>query len=74
MIIYKITNLINNKVYVGQTMHTLEQRFNRHVACANKGCMGKLYPAMRKYDIQNFKAGVIEECSSLDELNTREIY
>ena len=30
MIIYKITNKENNKVYIGQTIRTLEQRFNRH--------------------------------------------
>lgn len=27
MIVYKITNLINDKVYVGQTKNTLEQRW-----------------------------------------------
>ena len=30
MIIYKITNKENNKVYIGQTIRTLQQRFNRH--------------------------------------------
>lgn len=29
--IYKITCKINNKVYIGQTIETLTQRFNRHM-------------------------------------------
>ena len=28
--IYKIINLINNKVYIGQTVNSLEQRFIEH--------------------------------------------
>lgn len=30
MIIYKVTNLKNNKVYIGQTQKTLLERKNRH--------------------------------------------
>ena len=28
--IYKITNKINGKVYIGQTIQNLKDRFNRH--------------------------------------------
>ena len=61
MIVYKITNLINGKVYIGQTVRSLEERYRGHIQRANKGYMGKLYPAMRKYGIDNFKPEVIEE-------------
>lgn len=79
MIVYKITNLINGKVYIGQTVRSLEERYRGHIQRANKGYMGKLYPAMRKYGIDNFKPEVIEEIDeSLPDakqlLNEREIY
>ena len=31
MWIYKITNIQNNKVYIGQTIRPIEQRFHRHL-------------------------------------------
>lgn len=34
MWIYKITNLINNKVYIGQTIRPIEDRFKRHISDA----------------------------------------
>lgn len=74
MVIYKITNLVNGKVYIGQTIHSLEERYKQHLKNASKGLAGKLYPAMRKYGFNNFYAEVIEECNSTEELNTREVY
>lgn len=79
MIIYKITNKINGKVYIGQTIHTLEERYRGHINRANRGDMGHLYPAMRKYGINNFECEVIETIdktlpNALDLLNEREIY
>ena len=35
MIIYKITNLINGKIYVGQTQQTLKQRIGQHKRAKN---------------------------------------
>ena len=31
MWIYKITNIQNNKVYIGQTIRPIQDRFNRHI-------------------------------------------
>ena len=31
MWIYKITNIQNNKVYIGQTIRPVKDRFNRHI-------------------------------------------
>ena len=28
--VYKITNTINNKLYIGKTVNTIEKRFNQH--------------------------------------------
>lgn len=69
--IYKITNIINNKVYIGQTTKTVEARWKQH----KKASLDKkysLYYAMRKYGIDNFKIETIEQCKD-EELNEKEI-
>ena len=51
--IYKIVNDINNKVYIGKTSRSLEERFAEH--CRTSKLEGKekrpLYAAMHKYGI-----------------------
>lgn len=47
--IYKITCKINNKVYIGQTIETLTQRFNRHMGYQKEEHDTKFYRAVRKY-------------------------
>ena len=75
--IYKITNLVNGKVYIGQTSKTLEERWYRHKRDAfreNRECYKyPLYQAFRKYGIDNFKFEEIDKCEIKD-LNEREIY
>ena len=56
-IIYKITNIINNKVYIGQTVNTIKQRWNKH--CHSNGCRS-LYNAILKYGKENFNIEIIE--------------
>lgn len=68
--IYKITNLINNKIYIGQTICSLKRRFNNHVC--KKGCV-YLYSAIQKYGKENFKIEEIEYIPK-DQLDNREIY
>lgn len=36
-IIYKATNKINGKIYIGQTFQNLKRRINRHISSAKKG-------------------------------------
>lgn len=69
--IYKITNQINGKVYIGQSVR-IKQRWSQHCAESTKGTT-LLYQAMRKYGIKNFSFEVIEECLP-EQLNEREIY
>ena len=45
MLIYKITNLINNKVYIGLTTLMLSQRWKKHLQDC-KNCSRPLYKAM----------------------------
>ena len=67
--IYKIINDINNKVYIGQTTTTIEERFKEHLYEVDKGrhLDWPLYAAMKKYGVQHFKPEIIEETSELDE-------
>ena len=71
--IYKITNIINNKFYIGQTQKTIEERFQAHLKCARNHVNRYLYDAMNKYGYDNFIPSLIEECED-NLLNEREIY
>jgi group I intron endonuclease len=72
--IYKITNLKNNKVYIGQTcQHLPRERFNRHIREARNGTEGVLYNAIRKYGESNFNFELLICCSNLKNCNDLEI-
>ncbi len=75
--IYKITNTINGKAYVGQTLYSLEKRFADHVKDSTKSVHSKrpLYKAMLKYGCAAFSIEIVEELPNDPEvLNNREIY
>lgn len=74
MIIYCITNLVNNKKYVGQTRYSLENRWKQHLQDSKTILDRKLYRAIRKYGKESFKLEVLCNCSSLEELNEKETY
>lgn len=69
MIIYKITNLLNGKTYVGQTKRTLEERMSEH---KRKGILPVDY-AIKKYGIENFSTEVIDCAKTQEELDEKEI-
>ena len=73
--IYKITNLVNGKMYVGQTKGVLIDRWKRHIYMAKshgKDSKGQvLYKAMARYGIENFTIECLQECTA-DELNNLE--
>lgn len=68
--VYKITNLINNKCYIGSSIR-VEQRWKEHINCSKNINNFKynypLYQAFRKYGIENFSFDVIA-----DDFNTKE--
>lgn len=73
-IIYKATNLINQKVYIGQTIRSLEKRKNQHLKNAINGKkLSYFHDAIKKHGLENFKWEIIAECSSKEELNSAEI-
>ena len=73
--IYKITNTINQKCYIGQTVKTLEKRFSQHKNNYTKPYFQQivLYKAFKKYGIENFTFEEIEEVSN-ELLDEREKY
>lgn len=73
--IYKITNKINGKIYIGKTMFSPEKRWKEHCKDYKKENFEKrpLYSAMRKYGIENFLLSTIEQCDDTI-VNDREVY
>ena len=72
--IYKITNLINNKVYIGQTIRKLQYRWTQHLYSSKKDPTTPIYYAMKKYGVENFKIEPIVSCFDLNELNLMETH
>lgn len=72
--IYKITNLVNNKVYIGKTIQGIKARWYGHLKKAKTGQGHYLHSAIRKYGPQNFKIEEVCKCYSPEELNEQEIY
>lgn len=75
-VIYKITNKINEKCYIGQTRQNVNDRWLTHKRASTTNineynmCIKR---AFRKYGIENFIFEIIEECDE-SLLNEREIY
>lgn len=74
MIVYKITNKINGKMYVGQSKKSAEDRFQRHIKAAKKKCNRYLYDAMNHYGYDNFVIEVIESDIEKERIDEREIF
>ena len=75
MYIYKITNKLNNKIYIGQVYNkTIYDRFERHIKEASPYSKSYLGRAISKYGKENFICELLDTASSLQELNQKEIY
>ena len=73
--IYKITNKVNGKSYIGQTIQNVKERFYQHCAtkCSQAVLNMVIHKAITKYGKSNFTIEVIEEVESAN-LNDRERY
>ncbi len=69
--IYKITNTLNQKIYVGKSKNP-KVRWRQHKSHSKKRNT-KLYYAMRKYGIENFTFQILEECLE-NQVNERETH
>jgi len=81
-IIYKHTNKINGKSYIGLTTRSMEERLKQHLKSAENGDKFKFQRAIRKYGIENFSSEIIENniplysiiSEKINILSKREIY
>ena len=69
-VVYKITNNISGKSYVGQTKRDVKVRFREHSRCKTT-ILGK---AIHSYGIENFSIEIIEKAETRQELDEKEIY
>lgn len=66
--VYKITCLVNGKVYIGQTIQPIRQRFKRHIRDAVKGKLNtKFACAIRKYGEENFTIELLDDSATSQE-------
>lgn len=70
MIIYKITNKLNGKIYVGQTVRSMEERWTEHCK-KTSDCMA-ISHAIQKYGKENFTIECVCVANSIEELNKKE--
>ena len=69
--IYKITNKVNGKIYIGRTKNSLKARFKDH--CSKNSACVAISNAIKKYGKESFKIeplfeGSPEECNELEPL------
>lgn len=69
-VIYKITNKINNKIYIGQTTNSVESRWRSH--CCFKKNKTAISMAIKKYGKNNFDIEIIDGATNQAELNYKE--
>jgi len=74
MIIYKVTNKINGKCYIGQTIRKLNKRINDHRKKSKNNSNFQFHQALRKYGEENFEWSILCECNSKEELNEMEFH
>lgn len=71
MLIYKITNLLDGKIYIGQTIQTMASRWRDHVR-GDKQKESYLHRAIQKHGVENFSIEEIEYSKTLEGLNVLE--
>ena len=69
MIVYKITNMDNGKIYVGQTRFTVEKRFKEHAKAPTL-----IGDAIRKHGKEHFLLEVLKTCETREEAYRLEIF
>ena len=73
MQVYKIANLVNDRVYIGLTTCALSKRWREHKSAANTNVDKPLYRAMRKHGVSNFYIEPIYETQDVQALRDAEM-
>lgn len=75
MWIYKVTNKVNGKIYIGQTIKTVNRRWFRHVNDAENNVLDTHFArAIRKYGKESFVVETIDVADTQEELTQKEQY
>jgi len=74
MVIYKATNNINGKCYIGQTIKSLRIRKSEHINKCKHNRINNFYNAAKKYGWDNFQWEVLCECNSKEEMDEMEFH
>lgn len=73
-LIYKATNLINGKIYIGKTINSLRKRMSEHKSKSfTKNDNFHFHNALRKYDLKNFKWEVLYDNIPENKIDLAEI-
>lgn len=68
MLIYRVTNTVNGKVYIGKWSHpTVDQRWRLHKSAAKRESPLYFHRAIRKYGVDSFKVEVIDRTAKTKE-------
>jgi group I intron endonuclease len=74
MIIYKAQNKITQKVYIGKTIKTLNERKKSHLNKSKMGVKSHFYDSIRKYGEESFIWSEIIKCDNITTLNEMELF
>lgn len=74
MYVYKITNKINNKIYISIATKNINFRFKQHVLSSKRGNKTNLHLAIKEFGENNFIVELLEKCNSIKELENKEKY
>lgn len=74
MFVYKITNKINGKIYIGRCSSSLKRRLTKHFSCAKLDIKTRIGSAIRKYGRDNFNIECIEEVADKKTAIERETF
>lgn len=74
MIIYKVTNKLNNKIYIGKTKQSLSKRKVAHYKSANNNSPSNFHNALRFYSKDDFIWEIKLVCKTESDLSRYESY
>jgi hypothetical protein len=76
MFIYKLTNTLNNKIYIGLTTETISERCRKRIAEAKyrESRNSYILNAIRKHGSEVFKVEQLDTANTLEELQQKEIF